>query len=112
MGIPLVFVFISVPILQVIETLQLDYEESPAHVVLQEASEALFMIDLFLSFLKVPPEMTEPTLKKTAKLYLHRFFMIDFLATVPGQVIYLFPSMRTIYYILTYFRVVRIRKLP
>ena len=112
MGMPLLFVFITVPILQAIETLKLGSEETTTFIVFQKISETLFMLDLVLSFFKVPLEMKEPTLKKTSKHYLYRFFVVDFLATVPGQVIYFFPGLRQVYYLLTYLRVVRIRKIP
>ena len=51
-------------------------------------------------------------MKKTSNHYLKRFFIVDFLATIPGQVIYLFPALKDLYHLLTYFRVVRIRKIP
>ena len=57
MGYPLLFVFITVPVLQAIETLQLDYKEQTTFIVFQKISETLFMIDLVLSFFKVPPNM-------------------------------------------------------
>ena len=56
--------------------------------------------------------MLDPTLKKTAKHYIGKFFIPDFLSTVPTQIIKPFTSLRTYYFFLIYLRVVRVRKVP
>ena len=54
MGLPLLYVFIAIPILQAIEAIEIPYEPTKTHLVLHEISEAMFMFDLVFSFFKVP----------------------------------------------------------
>lgn len=50
--------------------------------------EVIFIIDLIISFLKVPEKMEHPTLRKTAMRYLKTFFIFDFVATVVGGIVF------------------------
>ena len=47
--------------------------------------EFLWTIEMIIGFFKVPDKMENPTLKKTAKLYLRSFFIFDFVSTVVGN---------------------------
>ena len=83
MGFPLLAVFIMVPLLQAIYIIELDVGISKRQKLLQTFVEIFFSIDLVLSFFKVPHDMLDPTLKKTSMHYIKKFFIPDFLSTVP-----------------------------
>ena len=53
-------------------------------------TEVLFIIDFAVNFVIVPEIMKKPTFKKTAKAYLKGFFIIDFIATIVSNVLFLF----------------------
>lgn len=53
--------------------------------------EVLFFFDFLLNFVTVPNQMNAPTFKKTAYLYLTTYFLMDFIATIVSNVLFL-PS--------------------
>ena len=108
--------YIMVPVLYASHQLGLHkrddaYENTTAFTVIQMTCQVLFTADLFLSFFKVPLNIVdEPTLKLTSKAYLKGWFLFDFVATIPGLIVYFMPNGRSWYYLLNYLRIIRLRK--
>ena len=54
--------------------------------------EVLFFFDFLLNFVTVPDEMNNPTFKKTAYSYLTSYFLMDFIATIISNILFLPPG--------------------
>ena len=47
------------------------------------------MIDIIVQALKIPRKMTDPTFKKTAKIYFKKRFALDLVTTIISDVLFL-----------------------
>lgn len=54
--------------------------------------EAFWVIDFCLNFLRVPPKMKVPTIRKTAARYLKGQFVFDLVATIISNIVLMFSS--------------------
>lgn len=72
--------------------------------------EVLFFFDFLLNFVVVPNEMNAPTFKKTAIMYLKSSFLMDFIATIVSNLLFLSPGYNAGLwaYRLKLFRIVRV----
>ena len=52
-------------------------------------SELMFVLDIAVGILKVPNRMEEPTLKKTARHYLKKRFIIELFATIVSDLLFM-----------------------
>ena len=52
-------------------------------------SEIFFMTDMMVQTLKIPSKMTDPTFKKTVKIYFKKRFALDLIATVISDGLFL-----------------------
>ena len=71
-------------------------------------TEVIFMIDFMLRWFKVPKEMEDPTLKKTATKYLKRKCILDFFPTIISNILFMHASTRIWSYRLKLLRFARI----
>ena len=55
-------------------------------------TEILFAIDFFINFFTVPNSMRNPTLGNVVRAYLKSWFVIDLIATVISNMLFLFPG--------------------
>ena len=57
-------------------------------------TEVLFAFDFIINFLTVPETMKNPTLGRTVCVYLKGYFVIDLIATVISNILFLVPGYR------------------